>query len=365
MLYNFSFYIHHHGSGHVTRATAIAKFLKTYVDCKITFLGSDLLAYQHLIPDDIDQLFLPLDVPTVDDLYHQPQNLKHLHYAPLNVAGLLARNQMIIEHFCKNPETVCVVDVSCEVLQLARLCGIPTVAVRQHGKRTDLAHALAYDSAQQIIAPYCRQMSDADEEGIYADKTLFTGGFSRYDTLKTPSSVQQKKNIAIFIGKGGSSIDQHLISRLQASLDASYTVHVIGDAPSASGSENIIIHGHLDDPTPILNLCAVIVCNAGHNTIMEMGSLRKRIICIPADRPFREQEIKAAHLQRLNLAVVIPEDQVKHTNWKNAIEQAQQLDTNRWSDVMDDKALTKIADCLIATYRKFYTTQRKKTGIHA
>ncbi|TDS13280.1 glycosyltransferase [Sphingobacterium paludis] len=364
MLYKFSFYIHHHGSGHITRAIAIATFLKTYVPCNITFLGSALAAYQQLIPADIDQLMLPMDVPTVDDLHHQPHELKHLHYAPLHVAGLLARNQMITKHFCENPETLCIVDVSCEILQLARLCGIPAVAIRQHGNRTDLAHTLAYDTAAQIIAPYPELMSEANEEGLYADKTLFTGGFSRYENSGVPSSAEQDKHIAILIGKGGSSLDENFIKHLQASLDSSYTIHVMGEISMEQALENVVMHGHLANPTSILQVCGVVICNAGHNCIMEMGSLRKRIICIPAERPFREQESKAAHLQRLNLAIVIPEHQLIHTDWPSTIAQAQQLDMNAWTKIMDNHALTKIADCLTHTYRQIYSTPQQHHHNH-
>ena len=94
---------------------------------------------------------------------------------------------------------------------------------------------------------------------------------------------------------------------------------------------------------------------------MEMASLRKRIVCIPSARPFEEQIIKAAHLERLRLALVIQETHLFDTNWNGIVRIARQLDPDRWSTIMDDEALSKIGKALYQTFDRFFAQKSSTT----
>ncbi len=356
MQYNFTYYVHHHGAGHVTRAIAIAEQLIMSSDCAVTFLGTGLSSYKKEIPSQVKIIELPPDVPNDDDRHYCNQTLDHLHYSPLNVTGLLKRNSMLISHFNKNPQTICIVDVSCEVVQFARLCGIPTVVIRQHGNRQDLTHKLAYNSAAYIIAPYTKSLSMNAEEGLYEDKTLFSGGFSRFDRIDVHEIQEDEEDnhIALLLGKGGSNLDIKFVKELRRQLPERYVLHILGDLHFAHSFHNIIVHGHVEKPHTVLKRCSVVICNAGHNTVMEMASLGKRFICIPASRPFAEQLVKASHLERLHLAVVVFEEQLFQADWVNILHRAKKLQPARLSGIIDKFALEKIAKQLKLVYESFF-----------
>lgn len=357
MRYSFTFYIHHHGAGHITRVLEIVKTIRKQCSCDIALLGTGLSKYLQDIPNGIKTIDLPPDIPNKEDSYHCLNPVRHLHYSPLNIANLVERNALIVEHLRENPKTICIIDVSCEVTQLVRLCGVPSVVVRQHGNRTDLAHQLAYESAAHIIAPYSQEMSSDVEEGRYAAKTLFSGGFSRFDGHSAVYK-EQKDHIALIVGKGGTNLGDRFLRHLQTQLSGRYTLHVIGDVDGKSLGNNIVFHGHLPDPSAVLDRCTVVLCNAGHNTIMEMASLRKRIVCIPASRPFAEQINKALHLERLGLAVMVREELLYQTDWKAILQQAADLDTSRWASIMCEDAREKISLCLQDIYESFFEKPR-------
>lgn len=348
---NFCFYIHHHGAGHLQRAVIIASALAP--SSRVTFMGSDLHRYELMIPTRIRRVHLPMDTCADDDLHFRERRLSFVHYAPLNVAGISKRAQTIIDFFTQNPNTLFIIDVSVEVTLLARLCGIPTVVVRQHGCRTDLAHSLAYESAEWILAPYPAIMSTTEEEGLFATKTLFTGGFSRYAGHPYADCKGERTHVAVFIGRGGTPIDLNFVRFLKQQVPK-FVLHVLGDIEEHPDVPDVHFYGIVSEPATILKDCSTVICNAGHNVIMELGDLRRRIICIPAARPFREQEIKAEWLRQLNLAVVVPESKMYLCDWQKQIDEAQRLQLSYWGQVMDPDAPAKISARLEHSYQKLY-----------
>lgn len=337
MPFKYCFYIHHHGSGHVMRAIAIAKAFPAE---SITFMGSDLMRYAAQIPDHIACIHLPMDTHAQRDTYDEQRDLTFLHYAPLHVPGVLNRIGVMHDYFQRNPTTMLIVDVSVEVTLFARLCGIPTVVIRQHGRRTDLAHRLAYESAELIIAPFSRNL-DAAEDNPAMSRTYYAGGFSRY-TGKNVCTDSRKKDVAIFIGQGGSNINSSLIRHLRTQINNSTHLHIIGEVSDQIQLENTHFHGHIDCPEEVLSTCDVVICNAGHNTVMELADLRKRMICIPAERPFNEQLQKAYHLEQAGCAITVLEEQVYRINWEDYITRARELDEQRLNSLTDQNAITKI-----------------------
>ena len=146
----FAFYIHHHGSGHLMRALAIASQLK---DSQVTFLGSGLTRFRDIIPENIHCINLPDDVAGPQDIFASRKQLDFLHYVPMNVEKVAARAAAISSALHALFPSILVVDVSVEVTLLATLCGTPTVVIRQNGDRDDQAHLLAYECAQLLVAP--------------------------------------------------------------------------------------------------------------------------------------------------------------------------------------------------------------------
>lgn len=347
---NYCFYVHHHGSGHLMRALAIANVFNS---AKVTFIGSNLSRFIDIIPSWIRLVHLPLDTPeNVEDTADYGK-LSFLHYAPLHVRGLRERNAMITAFFAENPNVLCIVDVSVEVTLLARLCGVPTVVIRQHGERNDLAHRLAYESAQLLIAPYPSSMADDQGHAIFTHKTFFSGGFSRYSGTSLPDKQTDHHAIAVFIGRGGTALDFTFLSFLRRSLPLDYRIHVLGIIDISCQIENCFIHGDLPNPADIIRGCDIVIGNAGHNIVMEMADLRKRFVCIPAERPFREQQVKALQLKKLGV-IVVPEADIYSTNWQLIMERAAEIDTKVWDGVITPNALGVIADELHSLYQDLF-----------
>lgn len=337
------------------RALAIAGQLK---DAQITFVGSDLASYCRRIPAHIACIHLPLDFPAKDEGTPLNAALSFLHYAPLNVRGLKQRNNLLATFFAQEEKLLLIVDVSVEITLLARLCGVPTVVIRQHGLRNDLPHRLAYESAELIIAPYPAYMGGNGQEDSFQDKTFFSGGFSRYTGKTQLAAAGNLRHLAIFIGKGGTCLDMEFIGFLREQLPSSFHLHILGKVPNkddARAYQHCTFYGNLEDPLPVLEKCGLVISNAGHNTIMEIADLRKRLICVPADRPFDEQYVKAEYLNASSLAMVIQSRQLFNVDWPAFLKQAwQTLRPDAWEGTTDVHATANIAARLEMLYSKLF-----------
>jgi predicted glycosyltransferase len=349
---NIAYYIHHHGSGHVMRAIAICQALH---GCNITFLGSKLHDYQELIPAHINCIHLPMDVPASTDAhYNQGNSVECFHYAPLNIKGQRDRNKLMTQFFSEVYPLLLVVDVSAEVALLARICSVPIIVVRQHGNRTDLPHLYAYQSASALLAPYPQWMH-RDRNSSLTSKTIFTGGFSRYEPFNFTVSSEEPFFVVILTGTGGTSINHEFVKHL-AILCSLWTFAVIGISNSAvlaDVPDNVKFYGHVSNPIELLKKAQIVIGNAGHNTVMEMASLNKRFIVIPEDRPFDEQREKACILEEERLAMVVHPDDLFVTKWEELLQRA--INTNPlWKDTINPDAMHHAADSIRHVYEDLY-----------
>lgn len=339
MGYNVAFYVHHHGSGHLMRAISIASKLNR----PVTFLGSGMQQYQGIIPEFVTCIHLPMDVADSNDVYeHDGNEVNVLHYAPLNVKGIRERNLLLSHFFVAAFPVVLVVDVSVEIALFARLCGIPTILMRQHGYRNDPAHIAAYQSASLLIAPYSETMQSDSLEWVNR-KTVFSGGFSRYSEKEIKETNGDPHQIAILCGKGGTSLSTGFVNHLAVACPM-YQFHSIGSIgdESACRQSNVTYHGEIDDPIHVLASCGLIIGNGGHNTVMEAASLNKRFICISEERPFDEQLHKARMLRNVFETPIVTTNELYTTEWQTLIQKTLSKPAN-WNGMIDKNALGKIA----------------------
>jgi len=317
MPYTIAFYIHHHGSGHFMRSLAIATALK---HDKIVFMGSDLNRYRDNMPENIQVLHLPMDTPlSTDSKFTKGSQIDCFHYAPLQVIGVTERAAMMTKLFLENNPLLLIVDVSVEVALLARLCGVPTVIIRQHGKRNDLPHKLAYQCAELLIAPFGKELETSEDVEVLS-KTFYSGGFSRYS--KNQIQIRAfNDQIAILIGKGGSSINMKTITHIAQQCPDLY-FHILGEVTIEQKEHplNITFHGLTDNVNEIMSRCALVIGNLGHNSVMEIATLNKLYIGIPETRPFDEQIDKAQAISGIDGFEVVLADDILKTNWKTLID---------------------------------------------
>jgi predicted glycosyltransferase len=346
---NFAFYVHHHGSGHVMRALAIAKNLPCH---SVTFLGSDLQRYGRLIPSDITCIHLPSDIAERQDVSAKMLDINLLHYAPLNVKGLADRASILINTLQQISPALLIVDVSVEITLLATLAGFPTVVIRQNGIRNDMPHLNAYQCAQILIAPCSETLMDISSERWVEEKTFFSGGFSRYAEREKSTLPTHHDKIGVLAGSGGTTLHTEVLAQMGIQCPDN-NFHVIGQLSieSADLPKNVRLYGNVDDPSQILSTCAVVIGNAGHNTVMEMADLNKKFICITEPRPFDEQLCKGRLLESHSMCIVVRHDVVGDCDWLDLIEKARNLPQDSWNGVINPDALTSIANQLKTTWQ--------------
>ncbi|QPH40890.1 glycosyltransferase [Pedobacter endophyticus] len=349
---NIAFYVHHHGAGHMMRTLAIAKMLPGF---GITLMGSNLKAYADRIPPEYNMVNLPMDTPEDDDLDFKPLDPQGLHYAPLNIRRQRERVNLMTDFFKSTFPLLLVVDVSVEVAMLATLCGVPFITVKQHGNRNDLPHLQAYHNAVGLLAPYPEKMKDNDAPWILA-KTFFAGGISRYQPQPDEAKLTNKQ-IAIVIGRGGTSINIPFIQHL-AKTCAEWHFNILGNLELTEHDyKNVSFLGNVTDPKAILARCAIVIGNAGHNTVMEVAALSKRFIVIPEERPFDEQVVKAEILRKLNLAAIVRTDELFSTCWHDLFVDTIGLKPD-WSAIVGWDAASEAANYIKRTY---YSTFKNST----
>ena len=311
------YYVHHQGEGHALRAISIA----AHTTQPVVGLSS------RPRPDNWvgDWVQLPRDddsvpgAPFERDL-RDPTGNGRLHWVPYRSLGLTARMAAISSWIALKGPSMLVVDVSVEVAVLARLHGIPVLAVAMPGDRDDEAHRLGYDLAAGILAPWPDRFAPKGWPIRWNDKTHCVGAFSRFDRRSFPPVDPyrgRRRRVVVLGGTGGSYYTRR---ELAASVAATPTWHwnTLGAGPD-----------WVADPWPILTAADVVITHAGQNAVADVAAARRPAIVIPAERPHHEQEATAASLSRAGLALCCPRWPAP-SDWTALLETAVAMDGDRW-----------------------------------
>ncbi|WP_092808339.1 glycosyltransferase [Rhodococcus globerulus] len=305
------YYIHHHGKGHLTRASAIT----VRIGSPVTALTSANLDGDIPFADHVR---LPLDStssqrnPTVNGAFH---------WAPFHDHGLSSRMMCIAEWITMARPRAIVVDVSVEVAVFVRLMGIPVVVVAMPGQRTDPAHQLVYRIADHIIAAWPREIYEPDWLHEFAAKTSYVGGISRFDGREkiANTSHSPKPGVLVLSGAGGSRISLEDVQTCAAQHD-SFRWTALG----VKGTKWV------DDPWRELCSSDVVITHAGQNSIADVAAAQRPAIVISEDRPFEEQRATAQALSAHNLSVSLPHWPVAD-RWPSLIAEASAIGGYGWS----------------------------------
>jgi hypothetical protein len=119
-----AYYVHHHGSGHVHRATSIARHLDGDV------IGLSSLDAPAGWPGRWTTL--PDDAEGVDATHDDVSAGATLHWAPRHHAGLRERMALVSAALHSGSVHLLVADVSVEIALLARLHGVATATPQWH-----------------------------------------------------------------------------------------------------------------------------------------------------------------------------------------------------------------------------------------
>lgn len=371
-------YVHDHGSGHRRRLEAVAPYLRT----PVTGMGSGPGA------DGVDWLPLPLDATGAPgSAAVDPTAGGALHWAPLGETGMLGRAQAVAGWVRETGCRLLVVDVSVEMLLLARLLGVATVAVVQPGVRDDAAHRLGYDTATALLAPWPREAGTSGPPGLatsedgavdgLAARTVWTGAFSRADRAdrapegaRAPFCSHPGRCVALVLGTGGHRITRRDVHAAAAAtpgwcwhvagqLDAGHGTHhgyhdPAGSTGSATGGGTVVKHGTIPDVRELLAEADVVVGPSGGGLVAEVAAVGRPFLALPQPRPFDEQRELAGLLARLGCARVA-DGWPTADRWAGLLEQLHSSAPDaaaRWSRWSDGRGAQRAADLLERTYAR-------------
>ena len=223
-----------------------------------------------------------------------------------------------------------------------RFLGVPVIGVRQHGDRSDFPHLCGYDAAYKLFVPYPEILEFTEVPSWIRNKTIYSPGFSRYSSRReTRSIARQKLNlnaaqkvVLVINGKGGG---KHSLAKITAAamVTPKWQWLIVGsvDRNCANLPDNVSVLGWLEDTYLHLKAADVAIASAGHNTVMEVGTVQIPLLCIPEPRPFDEQLIKAQILAKLGLCVV--EKTFPDANLIEFIlDDLKEADVSKWSQIM-------------------------------
>ncbi|HST39165.1 MAG TPA: glycosyltransferase [Conexibacter sp.] len=302
-------YVHHHGAGHLARATTIAERLAT----PLTVLSS--------LPRPERWRGGWIELPRDDaGSGREAAAGGALHWAPLHDDGLRTRMAVIAAWIGAARPRLFVADVSCEVAAFVRLLGVPLVVVGMPGTRTDAPHQLAYRLAGAILAPWPAWAEPLTGVEPWRGKLHAVGAISRFEGRQAPVGADgarggppqrpdapersadalpqraggPKRRVLLISGRGGSAITAAQVTAARRATPQ-WTWDVLG--PPAGRWE--------PDPWPALKRADVVVCHAGQNLLADVAAARRPAIVLPQARPFDEQHATADVLDRAGLATVL------------------------------------------------------------
>ncbi|MGD1920615.1 MAG: glycosyltransferase, partial [Pleurocapsa sp.] len=315
-----------------------------HLDLPITFIGTGVSNSNWDGVKDYQLLDLPPDrLEYVPDLpINQDCQTYSFHYAPYYSNAYRQRAVILANWVAQTNATAVVVDVSAEITQYLRFLGVPVIAVRQHGDRSDYPHIAGYDAAYRTLAPYPEILECGDIPSWIREKTIYCPGFSRYsERVLSKADARAQLNISsqqqvaeVFNCKGGA---KHSLSTVvQAALSTPQWLWLIvgqTDRDCQIVPDNVSVTGWCEDTYPYLKAADLAIASGGHNTVMEIGTARIPFLCIPESRPFKEQQIKAQKLQNLGLCEV---RQAFPTidSLEFVFSRLQEIDVGRWDEIM-------------------------------
>ncbi len=311
------YYVHHVGRGHQHRATALALHLAATGGPSVTGLSS--LPRPRDWPGDWVEL-------ARDDAgeTREPTARGRLHWAPLHHDGLRSRTAQVSAWIEAARPRAVVVDVSVEMVLLARLHGVPVVSVVQPGRRDDPAHLLGFDAADALVAFW-----PAEAHGMLLgvapetrDRLRCVGALSRFPVDESTGSTRTRGRQAVLLLGAGGHADPGV-------PDGDWQWTTIG----GDG-------GWVDDPARLLRGADVVVTHAGQNALAEAAAVRRPVVVVPQARPHDEQLATAAVLRDGGWPAVVLDDWPRDDA---ALEQAAALDGSGWADWCDGRAVERYA----------------------
>ena len=288
-MHKIGYFVNNHGTGHTNRLFCLVQELeamnydyKLYVFAenvdKIYDLGLPIKLYR---PIEVIKLPSPNWGPVCKgEVYHcLPNNYKE-YFKPIVSTCINEGIQTFVS------------DLSVEVGMAVRLHVDKLVYILLHGDRVDGPHQNMFHIADKLIVPFHQILEDSYFREFSREFNLvYSGGFLKFQYQSReefyPSEYDSnRRNVLIILGTGGDTFDESYID-----VDPNiYNVVILGKKKFV-------------DPYNYIRCADIVVANAGDSIMHEIAYFNKPYICIPEERPFREQEIKGMTLFREGMAL--------------------------------------------------------------
>jgi UDP:flavonoid glycosyltransferase YjiC (YdhE family) len=330
-----AWYVHHQGRGHAARALAFAAASPV----PVTLVSE--LDLSHLWGDTV---LLGPDVPAGGAFCAGSNDVTangRLHWAPIARQSLAPRAAAMVEVLNRPGLLGLVTDVSVEAGLLARLCGLPVVAVHELGVRYDAAHELGRACAAGLLAPFPASLADPDVDPRHPH--LFHAGFVPSHTA-TPTrtkldarerlGVHGAPMVLVALGAGGHRARIGDIASVAAQLrDVQFIV--VGDVKGCAADRpdhDVRVDGWVPDISDHLIAADVVLASAGASVVAEVAAAGRPLVCVPEARPFGEQHERARRLARSGVALSVSL-WADHDGLAEAVRAALEDDGDQWARI--------------------------------
>jgi UDP-N-acetylglucosamine--N-acetylmuramyl-(pentapeptide) pyrophosphoryl-undecaprenol N-acetylglucosamine transferase len=320
--YRVSYYAHHFGTGHLRHAQRVAS--TEMFDLQVASTGPRNI---NLLPGPLEYVELAPDVGN-HGLQGGMRPGDYLHYAP--VGEHIKQRFATLSHAWRrfDPDVI-MVDVSVEVALFARLSGYRVAFRRMPGKRTDQAHRLAYSLADAMFGYFPSALEDPAHLEDFGNKSHYLGVPEPRNPLPDTErdlSPQGNGRRVVVQTSLASSIPLCDVVRV-ATASPGWSWDIVGavDPDGTPLPKNVVVHGVVPDPAPLMRTANLIISSAGHNAVAAAAACRRPVLLIPENRPFEEQ-LAFARALKVRAGIALIETWSSPAHWPVVLEHAAQTD---------------------------------------
>jgi hypothetical protein len=245
------------------------------------------------------------------------------------------------------------VDGPADVALFARVAGVPVVAVRRHGRRSEAQRDLLDRAVLGWLAPFTADLDTPD--GWSRPQTVHVGLLSRFAGRPLDRDAARRELglapgqplVTVLGGRHGLGVSWRNLAGAASASDG-WRWHLLGATPGrVAPHEAMRAFGWVDDPWPHLVAADVIVAGAAPSAVAEAAGAGRPLLVLPASSPDREERRFADALGAAGAAVPLGRWPAP-ARWAATLEAAARLDPEPLRSRCDGQAAARAAEWLDA-----------------
>tara|TARA_R110002049_G_scaffold151160_1_gene314690 strand:+ start:4221 stop:5234 length:1014 start_codon:yes stop_codon:yes gene_type:complete len=298
-----AYYAHSHGNGHFNTAQ-----LFTQKICPDTIIltaahksGANIVKINDEDTTAVEYKNVIVNLPV------------YAHYLPKSNRKIVCRTKQIIDAIVEYNITVACIDVSVETAIVFRIASIPYGYNVLVGNRNDIAHQIAFEAADFLYS-FLPEIFFKNQKEELKSKTFYLGFHSRFafrnNDITTSNIDLKNKRILVICGKGGTLINNRLISKISSAIPAC-SLHIAGSFDNISPENEKLCLGFINDIEYVISESDVVISSCGLNLTSEILAIKNKFLAIAEERPYEEQKIMQDILVKHQLAIAFDENNIE------------------------------------------------------